>query len=277
MPTTIEFRGSRDDVRGIVNELAAMLAGKRADTFGIAEGFQLSLGFAALSDIKAAFIQKAAGGTDEMGIGWPSLSPKTIANRRVGAGDKGLGKKITRRPGQSTLEAAQQALLVRKWERIRKRETKRALVRFQISGLDEKEALRRARIVGSIKAGKEIGATKVEILGGRKVEILRDTGRLLNSLSPGILGGSGNLTSYSKPSQDGGEDQIFEVPAGEVIVGTNTVYAGTHQHGRQHIPQRKILPDDETPVPPIWWDRWLAIAVQGLAVGAAILFQRRMR
>ena len=273
MPT-IEFRGSREDIRGIVRVLAAMLAGDRADTFGIAEGFKLSLGFAALSDIKAAFIQKAAGGTDEMGIGWPPLSPRTIANRRVGAGDKGLGKNITRRPGQSTLEAAQQALLVRKWERIRKRETKRALVRYQFSGLDEKEALRRARIVGSIKAGQEVGATKVEILGGRKVEILRDTGRLLNSLSPGILGGSGNLTTYSKPPQDGGEDQIFEVPAGEVIVGTNTIYAGTHQHGSEHIPQRKILPDVETPVPSIWWDRWISVGTQALAIGVGVLFRR---
>ena len=256
MTRTIEFRGSRTEVRNIVRSLTAVLAGQRTDSLGIAKGFKLSLGFAALSDIKAAFLTKAAGGTDEMGIGWPELAPQTIANRRVGPRDRKQDKRIA------------------EYERIRKRETDRALTRFLISGLDDAEALRRARIVGAIRAGQQLGATKVKILGGRQVEILRDTGRLLNSLSPGLLSGSGTSLNYNKPPEEGGEDQIFELPSGEIIVGTNTIYASTHQHGTEHIPQRKMLPDNETPVPPVWWDRWLNVALQSLIVGVELLFRR---
>ena len=256
MPT-IRFKGTRADVTRTALFLARMLSGKAADTFGIAESFQLTLGFAALSDIKDAYLAKAAGGRDEMGIKWPPLDPKTIANRRVGARD---------------LRNAE----VKRYTTIRKRETRKAMGRFMASGLDDREAMRRARFVGTIKANKEVGKTKVEILGSRRVEILRDIGRLLTSLSPGILSGSGNLTRYSPPNGDGGEKQIFETLPGQLIVGTNVIYASTHQHGDQsrNIPQRKILPDDTTPVPTVWWDRWLRIANQSLALSAALLFRR---
>jgi len=276
MAQVVHFRGSRADVTRVAHTLAAILSGRQSDSLGLGIGFVMSLGFAALSDIKDAFVTKSSGGTDEMGITWPELAPSTIANRRVGAGDRGVGKRITRLPGQSTLDAAQQALLVRNRERIRTRETKKALIRFELSGLEPKEALRRARIVGGLKATRETGKTKVQTLGGRQVEILRDRGFLLNSLSPGTLSGSAGLTNYSKPAGDGGEEQIFEASAGQIIVGTNIVYAGTHQHGNEerNIPARPFLPDEQNPVPALWWDRWSGVAVQSLAVAARILFAR---
>ncbi len=254
---TVYFRGTRADITRIALQLAAVLAGRAPDTHGVARGFMLTLGFAALADIKEAYLVKASGGTDDNGIRWPPLAPATIARRRVGAGDR------------------KSSALVQIRERIRKRETTKALKRFRLS-LPEAEAQRRAKIVGGLKATRETGRTKVVTLGGRTVEMLRDTGVLLNSLSPGRLTGSGGSVSYSPPSGEGGSEQIFEIGAGEVIVGTNVVYAGTHQRGdrKRNIPQRKVLPDAETPVPQVWWTRWTDLANKGLVVGAELLYRR---
>ncbi len=271
---TVYFRGTRADITRIALQLAAVLAGRAPDTHGVARGFMLTLGFAALTDIKEAYLIKAAGGTDEMGIRWPPLSPETIANRRVGRGDKTTRK----RKGETFLQRLpriESANLIKLREKIRKRETTKALKRFRLS-LPEGEAQRRSKIVGGLKATRETGQTKVETLGGRSVEILRDTGVLLNSLSPGRLTGSGGSVTYSPPSGEGGSEQIFELGAGEVIVGSNVIYFRTHQRGdrKRNIPQRKVLPDAETPVPQAWWDRWQALANKALVVGAELLYRR---
>ena len=230
--------------------LSSILRGT-GDTLGIGQGFKSAIGFAALSDIKDAYITKARGGTDEMGIKWAPLKPATIANRRI---------------GQPRGEAA---TAIRERQKIQKRETRKALARFRLR-LPEGEARRRAAIVGGIKATQITGKTKVETLGGRSVEILRDTGVLLNSLSPGELSAS----RYTKPSDEGGSEQIFDV-SGDIVVGTNVVYAGPHQHGTQHIPARPFLPDEDHPVPQSWWDRWLAAGVQALAAGLQRLIQSK--
>lgn len=249
---TVYFHGTRRDISRIAQTLAAVLAGRAADTHRIARGFQLVLGFSALSDIKSAFVTKSRGGTDEMGITWEPLKPATIANRRVGPRD--------------LLNAA-----IKEREKIRKRETDKAFRRLQLS-LPEREAKRRAAIVGGLKATKETGRTKLQTLGSRDVEILRDTGVLLNSLSPGTLNGD----QYSPPAGEGGKEQIFETPAGQVIVGTNVPYARTHQKGdaSRNIPARPFLPDDSHPVPQIWWDRWARNANKALVASAELLYRR---
>lgn len=268
--TTIRFQGTREEVRRRSLQLAAILSGRAADQHEIAKGFLLSLGFAALSDIKDAYVTKARGGTDEMGIRWPPLAPATIANRRLGPGDT----RVKARPGETkgeSLERIQKAELIKRRERIRKREFKKAFQRLSVS-LPEMEARRRAKIVAGVKATRETGKTKVETLGGRQVEILRDTGVLLNSLGPGLLSG----TSYTSPSGEGGEEHIFNLGRGEVIVGTNVVYARTHQRGdeRRRIPARPFLPDETHPVPQVWWDRWVRVANKALVAGAELLFRR---
>ena len=248
--TTVQYRGSRAKLDAIIGSLGKILAGRGGHS-DIAKGFTSALGFGALSDINIAYKTKMRGGTDEMGIKWKKLAPSTIANRRVGPGDR-----------------KNEAIRTR--ERIRKRETKKALARYRLS-LPEGEAQRRAKIVGGLKATKETGKTKVETLGGRNVEILRDTSVMINSLSPGELSNAGE---YSKPTGEGADDQIFKASPGEVIVGTNVIYASTHQHGRDSIPARPFLPDDDHPVPAIWWERWNGIATHALAVSLARLIRR---
>ena len=232
---SVTFRGSRADLSKLLNSLPGILSGNDADKGWIGEGFRSAIGYAALTDIKESFIMKARGGTDAMGIQWPPLSPRTIANRRVGP--------------RASAEA-------RLRKRIQKAETQRAYARLRHS-LPEGEARRRAAIAGGVRATNIMGRTKVEVLGGREVEILRDTGILLNSLSPGEL----IEGRYAEPSIEGGSQQKFEVNPGEVAVGTNVLYASTHQDGWKHIPRRQFLPDEDNPVPQSWWDRWRDVAV----------------
>lgn len=94
--------------------------------------------------------------------------------------------------------------------------------------------------------------------GGQKSEILRDTGRLLNSLSPGVSGPSGST------------DQVFEVRPGEVVVGTNVEYAKYHHDGTSRLPQRRLWPEPSS-WPRAWWDQLAVAARTGLIRLVALL------
>lgn len=75
--------------------------------------------------------------------------------------------------------------------------------------------------------------------GEGQPQILRDTGRLLNGLSPGVLG----------------SDQVFRLEPGKVIVGTNVSYAHYHHLGGDvpgRPPQRRLWPAPQD-WPAAWW------------------------
>jgi hypothetical protein len=258
MATRVTFVGTREELVQQAELLAAMLTGTKPDTHNIGLMFLSSIGMAALADIHMAFLIKAGGGTDDTGDKWPPLAPSTIAGRRVGPRD---------------------SLVAREWTKVRNREYKKLQNQFKkhegdlyerfLVSLDPASARQRAKTIAAIRAREHTGLTKLQALGGRNVEILRDTGILLNSLSPGIRSSGG---SYSKPSGDGGSDQMFELLSGTVIVGTNTSYAAAHQTGSKHLPQRKIVPEGESDIPEEWWDRWLGAAVKSIEATAALLF-----
>jgi hypothetical protein len=111
--------------------------------------------------------------------------------------------------------------------------------------------------------------TKISVFGSRKVQILRDTGVLLNSLSPGELLQGG---AYSKPSGLGGDDQIFNTISNGVIVGTNVPYAGIHNNGNasKGIPARPFLPKE---APQVWKDRWSKVAEQAINIAIVLAFR----
>jgi hypothetical protein len=252
MTERVIFHGTRGQITELAHQLAATLAGQVPDSHGIARGFLLSIGMAALSDIRLAYEVKAKGGTDAMGIKWPPLSPETIARRRVGPRD-------LKDPA------------IKERETIRKREYRKLYKRL-LASMPDAEARQKAKHIAGIRATRQTGRTRVDVLGNRVVEILRDTGVLMNSLGPGELTAGGE---YQKPHDEGGEHQILEVNPGHVIVGTNVLYAGTHQHGdpSRNIPQRKFLPESNSDVPAEWWDNWLEAGADALEQSAKVLFQ----
>lgn len=265
----IYFRGNRYAARQTAYRLVGMLSGREPDRAGLARGVCMTLGYAALSDIKADYVRKARGGVGEDGVKWPPLSPKTIAyNRRFGPGEKtalkgsaGLGRSHSKGPGgKPGLLTAQQ---LKRWKAIYRGVLARAMLT-----MPEKEAKAKAAAIAWARLKREGAKTMLEVFGNRQVEILRDTGILLNSLSPGQLGGAAGSMSYNPPSGDGGESQVFKLFESGVIVGTTVPYAETHQNGDpdKNVPPRPFLPTNG--IPPAWRERWEEAGTQ--AIGEAL-------
>jgi len=97
---------------------------------------------------------------------------------------------------------------------------------------------------------------------GGSADILRDTGRLLRSLTPGV---------EDRPSN--APEQVFELGKGELTIGTNCPYAKFHQEGTERIPARPIVPVDGT-LPERWERAIEAAAVRGLIAAVEELGRR---
>jgi hypothetical protein len=271
LSSKVYFRGSREDAREVVRNLVDILTGKVRDSMNIAQGVFLAIGFAALSDIKADFVRKSRGLPGEDGETWPRLSPKYLAyQRRFGRGEKkalktAAGITAGQRFGVSNNKGLLTKAQQKRWNAI----FASTLARFLL-GLPPGEAKAKAAQVAWATLKREGAQTMLDVYGYRTVDILRDTGVLLNSLSPGRITGG----TYSKPSSDGGEHQIFESIANGVIVGTNVPYAGVHNNGdpKRGIPKRQFLPKE---APKVWLQRWADVANQALLIAARMAFQVR--
>ncbi len=110
------------------------------------------------------------------------------------------------------------------------------------------------------KAGEKV--SKSRFFGGRVVDILRDTARLLRSITPGVDGSAV------------GPDQVVRTPPGEVIVGTNVPYAGTHQNGTRHVPARPFLPVNGR-IPPAYMPAIGLAAARGVARAVVLMLGGR--
>lgn len=260
MSNRIYFRGTRQDAKRLIHALTQSLVGQDSSMPGIARGVFSAMGMAALSDIKSDYVRKARGGTGEDGVKWPPLEKETIAySRRFGSGEKaklkkaaGLGRGHRFGAGGKTglLSASQK----KQWNAIYASTLKRML-----ASTDLASAKVRAAQVAWATMKKRGAKTKLEVYGNRSVEILRDTGILLNSLSPGEMTGSEYQSST--------EDQVFDTITNGVIVGTNVPYAATHQYGdaKRGIPARPFLPEGDAPQ--VWQGRWAAVARLAIVVG----------
>jgi hypothetical protein len=309
MPNVVYFRGGKRQARELIHSLSGMLTGRNPDTLGIAQGVFLSIGFAALGDIQRDYVVKARKGTGEDGVKWEPLKPETIARRRLGPKDKKLPHIAERLAKEKeATKAAKAAFEAQAKARLKKLdEGFRPLVhRFMLSLPDDaavarakqvmarRKALLRAEIDAERKAAdfalrgklavtRDTGQTRASVLSQRDVEILRDTGVGLASLSQGVLSHKGPGATYTKPTsaaktrlgsakREGGEQQIFETMKDGIIVGTNVPYMKDHQEGdpSRNLPARPFLPEK---VPPAWAERWAATGLEALQAGVNLLFQ----
>lgn len=229
----VTFQGTRAEATALIASIPAILAGTAADPFGVANRVKLRAGVALLSEVQQDFITKSRGGRGRDGIQWPALKPETVAQRRVTAAEKkAAGIKGERVRGYLTPEQD------REWRK--KFRSVFLAARRDVSA----EAARRIAFGAAWKWVKErFGAqTRKELFGGRKVDILRDTGELFRSITPGV--------EYT-PS--GAPGQVFDVTQpGRVVVGTNK--KPWHQHGRPErgLPARPLWPEDGS-IPDAWW------------------------
>lgn len=242
---------SRDDVLRRLRSLPVMASGRSSAAQESARGLALRLGVVTMSFLKEAFIVKSRGGTDAAGEQWAPLSPYTIRKRL----EKGsLRKRDLPRKARRALDRFQKA----------KDEYTKAVARLggfkkaKRSTIDKAKSkvdrLEKKLAKYTAKLDKARAALDTAIAN---IEILRDTGRMFNSLSPGE---SGELN----------DDGVLRVNPGEIVFGTNVEYAAEHMEGRPvatakgpPMPARPLWPEPKK-WPAQWWDQLSQAAADGL-------------
>lgn len=224
MEQTVHTRVSRPAIK---RAIAALPEAAKEST-----ALLVRVGIAALGRIKQAFVVKSRGGTDEAGDRWAPLSPRTVAygRRHPGLRRDTYGMK---RPS-SALTAKQRE----RWWYIYHNQK----ARFKGN---KGQAARVAWAVLKREGAKTI----FDKYAGAQVEILRDTGLLLNSLSPGYRG----------------SEQVLHTVRGVVVVGTNRKGATRHHNGdpSRNLPQRRLWPPPSR-WPQSWWRDILEQVKQGI-------------
>ena len=259
MPT-IYVRGRREDVREALLELPRILT---SSSDPLAKGFRNLIGFTLLAKAKDGFAirsgpagPKPGFGPEADGYAWEKLSPVTIANRRRGR--RRLEKRLREKYREAKRERGARRKLLKKLYR----QYVQAYIESGFSIPDARDlAKQRARREAMFRY-RDLARTKREILGEREVMILRDTGVLFNSLSPGRISEDG--TSYSPPSGPGGDRQLLLEAAGEVVIGTKVEYAGYHHSDQDRsgkLPQRRLWPKR---IPWDWWEDVKAVAKRAI-------------
>lgn len=244
------WKGTRADLVLTLRRLSAALAGTGSSA-GVSRAVRAILirgAVALLSRVQQAFVVKARGGVGDDGIRWPRLSRKTIAARRTTRAERkalGVGGRRTR----GLLTPAQD----KRWRGI----FASTLAHMNARGVAGGAA--RAAAIAWATLKREGAKTKLDVLGGRTVEILRDTGMLLRSLTPGF---------EDAPTKQPG--QVVEVTPGKVAVGSNVPYAATHHRGRPgRIPARRLWPTDGIPSA---WSRAMGDAmIRGIVLAVSML------
>jgi phage gpG-like protein len=155
--SVLKVKATKAQVRMLVASLPGVLSGKSHDGTGEVYKLQTILAQVALMHIKAAFAERADGGTDASGMRWQPLAASTIRRRRKGKNRRG------------------------------------------------------------------------------KVQILRDTGILFNSLA------------QAQPFN------VLSIVPGVVTIGTEVPYARYHQSGTARMPARRLWPEPEN-WPDVWWE-----------------------
>lgn len=235
----IHTRTSRTEIKRVLSSFPAIARAGGP----IVSSMLTRCGMALLGRIRQAFVVKARGGVDEAGEKWKPLSPKTIAYSKTRRRSRtGSEKGRPTHPSQALSSRQSQ----RWWEVYRRQ--------LAMRRGDKSHAAAVAWLIL-----KEEGArTLLEKYGTNQVEILRDTGLLLNSLSPGV----------------GSPNSVFRVNQNSVVVGTNRKGAAAHHRGIPgRLPQRRLWPAPQN-WPASWWRDIMSELKQGiLDLVVGILFK----
>lgn len=218
----------------------------------IQDAIMTRAGTALLGRIRQAFVIKSLGGTDDAGDKWKPLSKAYVAYGRRHTkveGDPKLSRLYTRAKDKKTGKLKQ--IWIPRAKGRAKYAPSYALTAKQNKRWHDINSRMGAKAAWTIL--KAEGATTLwdtyANMGPNEVPILRDTGVLLNSLSPGVAS----------------EYRVFRVGPGEVIVGTNRKWAWVHHNGSKNgrIPQRRLWPE-VSKWPKTWWNDILTQIQQGI-------------
>jgi hypothetical protein len=249
----ISVRATRAQVVRILNRLPGLIAGSPGAAGGFVRALQVRIGLAVLQRVKTAFIVKSHGGTDEAGERWEPLEKSTIA----------YGRSLPRhRPFWQThpSHALTPKRRERWWELYRQFKAK----------FGGNKSLAAATAWTVLRTEQPGIRTIMDKWGAKPADILRDTGVLLNSLSPGTTADAVPMSPPKKPHQ------VFKCLPGEVILGTNRRGADKHHKGQPpRFPQRRLWPDPGR-WPQSWWNDCLGQLRQGILAVVLYLLKGRL-
>lgn len=264
MPTLV-FHGRKADLIARLKQLGPILSGKAPDPGDIATDLLMPMGVALLGKIQDDYVKKSEGGTGEIGGRWAPLAASTLAMRRKGPTGAKAVAKLKRAARQ--VPAERQRLIQTHYNRLLElyrggegtpgaaaRMHARHLLRLMTPYM---AAGRVKRLERELTQQQQPKQQRRLALAGAFSLILRDTGRLLNGLSP----------------QLNSPDRQLIVTPGAISIGSNVDYLKYHQSslprrmkadGTPRLPRRQVLPDDQTPIPESWRQEMSAAFADGL-------------
>src|SRR5580692_3562209 len=277
MERIVYLRTTRPKLLTVIRQAAASAAG-HGFTGTAVDALMVRIGLQALKIIRDAFIVKADHGTDEAGLSWPPLKRETVAYSRRHQYTGGVGQRqqvpvgykgstsTTPLPGKRAKSAPSWMLTdaqrKRWWALYLSFGGRKPVGAAYHAKANQGGEWAAARAWAILKA--EGTQTIIGVFGDAPYQILRSSGALLNTLSPGVLP-SGAAPPVPPPEV---EDQVFRTRPGEVIVGTNRKWAGTHHRGKRRL---WAQPDRW---PARWWELILAQARLGIIDITLQLVQR---
>lgn len=245
MPQVLYVSAHKADVMNMMRTLPSICAGDVPQYARFATALAARVGNAFLANVKRSYVEKSESGGGFDDTRW---SPNAVATvkRKV---EKHLGNlRGKAQRNQAFKQRYQEFLLLVS-------ETKRSLRDAYVNSTDKDirkqqvKALDRAvrAAVGDFAhvMRRETGFDTVRPF--QLTGILRDTNRMFNSLSAGVA-------DQPYAGLDA-EFQIFTPEPGIITVGTNVIYASTHQHGdaERNIPARPFFPEPGK-IPELWWE-----------------------
>lgn len=185
MPAPITFSGSTADLRAAIGRLPIIVGGTGTDVNGIRAAVQQAVGLRLQTLVKANFLVMARGGTGAAGIRWKPLKRSTIAGRKP--------------PPHKPRDARPMGLLTvaqdKRWRRLFG--VRLASLQTKYGGAAGDAKGRAAAYAWSVLK-KEGAKTRLATLGGRTVEILRDTGELFAGLVFAVEDGKVRMAATKK-------------------------------------------------------------------------------
>ena len=264
MPTqTLTIRRQElPHLRDVIRSLPAVLTGRAPDIGGIARGLTSRLAFGFLSLVRDNFERKSRGEAGDDGKPWKPLSQAYLAygRRWSGQNKRHASGRVTPLAG-GRWPGGKDGFMSDSQERQWWVDYKQVLS-FLIQRHSPATAKGIAAGAATNRYKERGGETKWDSpkLGKRQpgvgYAILRDTGNLANSLSPGSFTESGVSASYSPNG-----DQKFEQQPGQLFVGTNVFYAGAHHSPKDKSRQRRLWPEK---LPTFWMDDLVSLVRSGL-------------
>ena len=223
---TVDASLSREKLGALCEHVYNCIAGREADTYGIAKRFWSAFAYSMFKSIWEAFLDKRDHKRDELGNRWKDLAPSTKAYSRMDARKDLTLQGPKTRP---TLTPEQDRVWRGRFYGI----YKRLAVHMQ-----EKEAKSIASSAAWDYVKKQMGAdTLINMLKNKAIPILHRTGALQRSLFPAPLS-SGEYTPLDA-------QQVYQQGRGILTLGTKVPYAADVDKERPLWPE-KI---------PLWMER----------------------